>query len=495
MSLRAEKILLLTFLVLGLVFAYAGSFYGQPLWDDWYFIFQRYTSNLELSHGAFWRHHIWPFFDSLTFAFYGLARAEVLWWHLLNFSLHVLNSWLLYQLVKSWRPPWAFALAVLFAFHPLNALSVAWIIQLKTVLATCFVLLSILYWQRAAYAPSVLFYALSLVTKSLALPLPWLALVLLRRRVWNLKILPFLFLSLLSAWRIFHKDNVKDVITATTKTVYEQVKPAEEVPQLPQVKVAEPKVTQPLVVPDSGPVVIADSQPVPLVVTEEKVPLPATPEWQKKLGLMFYTTGHYLAMPWWPWPLLPVHQIYRGSMDVKVGLGWLLVLLSLIWGAKQKNWLPLKAMAWQLGLVFPVSGVLVLPYMSYTAISEQHLYATIPFALFLQLYVADQLVPKSARVLLLCWVVCLFAGLTANYTQSFKDERSFYARILEHDPDNALATLNLAGFYSAQGLNSQALKIVMHHIQKTDKRPALKDDPLYPFFIEAQLRYELNDLK
>lgn len=71
--------------------------------------------------------------------------------HAISLSLHVLNSVvLLFLLLKLTGAPWrSFAVAALFALHPLHVESVAWVAERKDVLSTLFFFLTI--WAYAGY--------------------------------------------------------------------------------------------------------------------------------------------------------------------------------------------------------------------------------------------------------------------------------------------------------------------------------------------------------
>lgn len=120
--------------------------------------------------------------------------------HLTNVAFHVLNTLLLYILLR-WTTgfPWrSAAVSALFALHPLHVESVAWITERKDVLSTFFWLLTMLAFVWYAKAPAVrryvlvvLTYALGLMAKPMLVSLP-LALLLLdywplgRRELWPL---------------------------------------------------------------------------------------------------------------------------------------------------------------------------------------------------------------------------------------------------------------------------------------------------------------------
>lgn len=107
--------------------------------------------------------------------------------------LHVINSVLVGLLVYLiFREPFsAAAVGVLFGVHPLQVESVAWISQRKTLMATLFVLASLVFYVRHAqgkrwgsYAASVALFLLSLMSKPTALPLPVLLVIM---DVWPLR--------------------------------------------------------------------------------------------------------------------------------------------------------------------------------------------------------------------------------------------------------------------------------------------------------------------
>jgi protein O-mannosyl-transferase len=89
--------------------------------------------------------------------------------HLTNAVLHAGVSLLLVALLRRSRvPPLAAALGgALFLVHPANVEAVAWISQLKTLLAAGFLFLALLLWERRP-APATLAFLLALFSKALA---------------------------------------------------------------------------------------------------------------------------------------------------------------------------------------------------------------------------------------------------------------------------------------------------------------------------------------
>ncbi|MFH0866732.1 MAG: tetratricopeptide repeat protein [Bacteroidota bacterium] len=131
-------------------------------------------------------------------------------YHLLNLLLHLLNIWLVYKLAEklSGKNITSIVVAVLFAVHPMHVESVAWVSELKDILYTSSFLLSLWYYLKSEsgnkyYFICLLFFVLSLLSKSAAVTLPVLLVLIdyYKGKKNNLKLLikkiPFLLLSLL----------------------------------------------------------------------------------------------------------------------------------------------------------------------------------------------------------------------------------------------------------------------------------------------------------
>jgi Flp pilus assembly protein TadD len=117
-------------------------------------------------HSAFWlEHRIWG--------------DELLGYHLVNIALHASSAFLLALILRELAVPGAIAAACLFALHPVQVESVAWISELKNTLSTVFYLASALVYlrfadtrRRDAYGVAFLLYVLALLTKSVTATLP-----------------------------------------------------------------------------------------------------------------------------------------------------------------------------------------------------------------------------------------------------------------------------------------------------------------------------------
>ena len=156
------------------------------------------TANPHVQGGLSWKGLTWAFttnhvsnWHPITWIthmvdceLYGLSPKGP---HLNNLLLHVANTLLLFLLLhhmtkRLWR---AFFTAALFALHPLHVESVAWVAERKDVLSTFFGMLAIgayvRYIERPGlkyYLTSLVFFALSLMSKPMLVTLPFLLLLL-----------------------------------------------------------------------------------------------------------------------------------------------------------------------------------------------------------------------------------------------------------------------------------------------------------------------------
>ena len=137
--------------------AYLPALDGGFIWDD-----HSHVENNPLLFGPGGLKRIWfsleaPQYYPLVFTSFRLERA--LWgvnpagYHWVNLLLHTANALLVWQLLRRLRVPGAWLAAALFALHPVNVESVAWITERKNTLSMLFYLLSLLCFLRSDEAP------------------------------------------------------------------------------------------------------------------------------------------------------------------------------------------------------------------------------------------------------------------------------------------------------------------------------------------------------
>ncbi len=172
-------------LFIATLIAYLPAWHAGFIWDD-----DDYVTNNPLLIAPDGLRRIWFSTDSPSQYFplvYTIFRFEhALWgfnstgYHCVNILLHATNALLVWQLLKRVGIPGAWLAAAIFALHPVNVESVAWVTELKSVLSLFFVLLSLLAWvevveqlkSRRWYGLALLFYLFALFSKTTACTLP-----------------------------------------------------------------------------------------------------------------------------------------------------------------------------------------------------------------------------------------------------------------------------------------------------------------------------------
>lgn len=170
---------------------YAKSIFNDfASWDDDSYILNNpYLKDFSISG-------IWNIFSSFYFGNYHPLTTLVYLleyslfglnphpYHLINVMIHLLNVWLVYKLMErlSGKSITSVIVAVLFAVHPMHVESVAWVSELKDVLYTSFFLTSLWYYIKSKsynkfYFICLFFFILSLLSKSAAVTLPLLLLL------------------------------------------------------------------------------------------------------------------------------------------------------------------------------------------------------------------------------------------------------------------------------------------------------------------------------
>src|SRR5215467_12048842 len=223
------------------ILAYRPAWHGGFLWDDDDYIIK----NELLTARDGWQ-RIWFSLDSpsqyfpLTYSTFRIEHA--LWglnttgYHWVNLLLHVGNALLVWAVLARLKVPGSWLAATIFALHPVQVESVAWITERKNVLMGVFFLLTLLAWiafidertnwPRRFYGLALILYVLVLSAKTTACTLPAALLLILwlqnKPINWErlLQIVPFLVLGLgmgLIAvwWERYHQGTFLTVLPLT----------------------------------------------------------------------------------------------------------------------------------------------------------------------------------------------------------------------------------------------------------------------------------------
>ena len=131
----------------------------------------------------FWRNAYFGLYVPVTSLvwqiLYALGGGRAWPFRALNAGLHVVNVGLAYALIRRRAPAWAAVFgAAIFAWHPLQTATVAWISGGRDLIAGFFALVCLNFWARGRRAGALIAFALALLGKPsvVTLPLVWIAL-------------------------------------------------------------------------------------------------------------------------------------------------------------------------------------------------------------------------------------------------------------------------------------------------------------------------------
>jgi tetratricopeptide (TPR) repeat protein len=226
-------------LALGIVtvIAYLPVWQAGFIWDDDTFLLNNPLIQRADGLRLFWfstaAPDYFPATSTTLWIEWRLWGAHALGYHLVNVLLHTVSVVLLWRVLRALRLPGALLAAAIFAVHPVNVESVAWVTERKNTLAMVFYLLSVRFYlvfeerrnegappatQRGIwiwYALAILAFMFGLLSKSAVAPLPvvLLGIVWWRRGRIGLRPLaetiPFFLLALaaglVSIWFQYHR--------------------------------------------------------------------------------------------------------------------------------------------------------------------------------------------------------------------------------------------------------------------------------------------------
>lgn len=409
------------------VLAYLPALRAGYIWDDDYYV----TQNEHLRDlGGLWR--IWvpgatpQYYPMVFLTFwleYRLWALEPFGYHLTNVLLHAANALLVARLAHRLRLPWHWALAALFALHPVHVESVAWITERKNVLSTFGYLLAALAWLRfddartddtprpwRHYLVALAWFLFALLSKTVTCSLP-AALILLHvwrrdrldvRRLWPL--LPMFAVGLALALHTAHLERTH---------------------------------------------VGADGADFAFSFAERTL--------IAGNALLFYAGK--LA---WPWPLMFFYP--RWQLEADRVLAWwplllcgavaVLVLVLFVRGRRG----PAVAVAFFAGSLFPALGYFNVYPMIYSFVADHFQYLA---SLGVLTLVVAAFRWSARRLPLVRWLgVLLLAGLgglTHHRCHAYTDEETLWRDTIAQNPSAWMAHNNLACLEMDRGDNGGAL--------------------------------------
>ncbi len=351
--------------------------------------------------------HYWPIVYTSFWLEHKLWGLAPLGYHVVNLLLHWINCVLVWRLLCRCAVPGAWAVAAVFAVHPLHVESVAWVIERKDLLSAFFYLTGAMMWMRFVetpawrrYAAALALFAAALLCKSMAVTLP----------------------AALLVWHWWQRDRV-------TSTDLLRLAPFFAVG---------------LVIATADYLFYASREPLALGYS-----------FVERVLIAFRALWFYVGKLLWPADLAVIYPLW----DIRAGdpLAWAYALAAaavpaLLWlGRHRSGRGPMAAALFYALTLSPVLGFVDYGYMQFAFVADRFQYlagiAVMAVVIGGAAWYAIRLpaVPRMAANGLLAVALALLGMLTWKQAAIYRDEVTFFSHIVSHNPEARDAYLNLGG--------------------------------------------------
>lgn len=458
--------ILLFFLAVSLAIYYP-TLKSDPLWDDWVFLFRSWPiKNVQIWDYWVWGVHrrSWPVFFTTISLMYKAWGDNTFYYHLTSVILHSCNGFLIYKILKKLGGSYAFLLALLYLVHPLNFFTVSWIIQLKTIMCIFFFLISLGFFldhlkdgSKYRYWISVVFFALSLLSKSAFGPIALMMLFYKDRA----KMVPYLVICiyavLLTGWTTHFKDFFQD-----TKITSYLISPAVAQENLNRTEKIEP-MTRKL-----GPPRKRDKDPF------------------KEIALSLNNLTRYAAFVFYPsknllvQPPTPITYSYRELLTALSTV--FIIIFALFKFHETKQIKSLIGLTFFLITLLPLCGAFFIPIFSYSNYVEYWL--SVPVLGLLVCFSMLELREIYVKSIMIT-AVCFFTYKVSALSMNKIDPISVIEKSIESSPDNILIKLILTRHYTFTGEYEKSNKILLE----------VRNNPMFKKSIIEDIDENLNLMK
>ena len=481
------------------LFIYWPTLYGKPIWDDYPYWFNHPFNKPEFKWLYIWKYFTWPLSVSIQRIISSWWGKEFLYYHLFNLIVHLVNVCLLFFVLRKIKIPHAKWVCLLYLIHPANVISVAWMIQNKTLICGFFCLLTVLTVLKASEARKewfalswVLFFA-AILTKASALVLPPVLFYLVWSRLKTRELLWMIPFMLISGWGVYRlmsssvtKNALKNLIagepTTTSETLNEpdesitidEITTEEFIPPKPPVTEKVPEITVKLKDP---PEILYDFERELLIDNSNAEENPMS--WLRLKSLY-----HYFWQAFVPNNLIPTKAFLGKDKAI---IAWahaslLLALLIALWKS------PLLApLVGAHIMLLPFIGIIPAPYMNVTIVSDQHLYLVLPFFLVILVSAVSKIKLKSKTIPLLC-VLLYFTYKAREIAPIWRSELHFYQANLMYDQRNVALAYNYCIALLQEGEIEMAYEIGDRFYRMARQDIKIRGDRYYPYLFQLFLQ-------
>ncbi len=457
---KISKIPLSVFVLFSFVMTiclYWNSLNGRPIFDDLHFIFQDDVITGNYGYDRIWSEFAWPLSISIHKFLFGIWKFEFLYYHLLNLALHLLNSYLLLNVVLKINIPYPRLLFILFLIHPSNVIAVSWMVQLKTLLSFTFGILSFICLLKVSekkiwYLPAWCSFFLSIISKSASLPLSLFFLLCIFKKsgakslIWAI---PFLLMSSFSAYTI-----LKSTQTSTAAAQYESS-------TFVDAKIQESKKP-----------IIDDKKKVEHISGIKKI--------KDTLVLILNTTRYYFWQVILPLESYPI----KGRAPKELGFTAILhfIFIMTLFFINFRTLGGLYLISGYL-MITPFLGFITAPYMNLTWVSEQHLYLALPFFLCFWLSILSKWKFRFAYFLPYFYIA-FFCIQTFKAVSYYKNDIIFYSKSLLADPYNIPVAQNLAVSFLDNNEPLKAFYVTSRIIEASKTDPEVRESKYFHYLLQ-----------
>lgn len=419
--------------------AYSPALNGEFLsWDD-----QAYVSSNKLLRDAAGLAAIWnpsstelnqyyPLLFTSYWLEYQMWGANSRAYHAVSIALHLVNVILVLLLIQQLgASPWvAFGTAAIFALHPTQVASIAWVAERKNTLSGCFYLIAFLLYLRhrrtdsgAAYGGCLVAFLAAMLSKTQTLTLP---------------VSIFIADRLLQRARLLRQQDVARVV----------------IKLLPMLALGLIAVVITTRVEQRG----VDVAAFRLPTLAERPFIVANAPW-------FYL--YKFLLPINLSPLYPKWSVSAADPTWWLGiLAWPAVVAAAVKWQERIGALALWGMAHFVVSLAPVLGVIPFGYQQHTVVADHYLYLAIIGAAVALTATVDRLAgsmqwgtQRVAATALGVMVLGAYAVQSFRESQQWRDTPTFWRRVIERSPNTFAAYYSLAEYYQNHRQWAEALPL------------------------------------